>query len=215
MCVAISSVVMIKNKFRMRKPKWMKNFTHIASLTTALMLSVNAHADFVLGDNQAPITIIEYGSLTCDYCVKFHREVLPLIKLRHIKKGGVRFIFRNFPTSVEGTRGAVAARCAGPDQYYVMLDSLFKTVGDWSRANDVDAALVEHATSIGLNDETFLDCLNDPQQTLNIKNEQEKVVYEYDVRGTPTFLINKNVVRGIQDIHEIEKLIDEAQLGEN
>ena len=92
-----------------------------------------------------------------------------------------------------------------------MLDTLFHTVGDWSRAKDVDAALVGYASFVGLDEKSFKACLGDPQQTQSVKKEQQLAVDKYDVRGTPTFLINKKIVRGIQDIEEIEVLIREAQ----
>lgn len=73
--------------------------------------------DIVLGNDKAPVTIIEYGSLTCDYCIHFHREVLPAIQSRYINNDKVRFIYRDFPTGEAAIRGAVAARCAGGKYY--------------------------------------------------------------------------------------------------
>lgn len=205
-------IVIVRDKrFQKRKSHALWNCFYLLLVIIAIFMSSNVHADFVLGSNKAPVTIIEYGSLTCDYCVKFHREVLPLIKLRHIEKGSVRFIYRHFPTSAAATRGAVAAQCAGTNKYYAMLDTLFHTVGDWSRAKDVDAALVGYASFVGLDEKSFKACLGDPQQTQSVKKEQQLAVDKYDVRGTPTFLINKKIVRGIQDIEEIEVLIREAQ----
>jgi len=182
----------------------------IVFIAIVFFFTFSAQADFTLGDPHAPVTIVEYGSLTCDYCVQFHKEVLPLIKSRHIEKGNVRFIYRDFPTSAVATRGAVAAQCAGPNQYYTMLNVLYATVGDWSQTKDVDAALVVHAISVGLNSDTFSACLNDPQQTLSVNSAKEQAVFKHDVTGTPTFLINGNIVRGTKNIDEMEVLIHEA-----
>ena len=176
----------------------------------ACLFTSSAYADYALGSPSAPVTIIEYGSLTCDYCVRFHRDVLPLIESRHIETGNVRFIYRDFPTSVTALQGAVAAQCSGSNQYYMMLNSLFRTVGDWALAKDVNLALIELASSLGLNKEAFKTCLEDPLQSQIIENERDQAIFEHDVTGTPTFLINDKLVRGIKNIDEIEILIQDA-----
>tara|TARA_R110002096_G_scaffold74776_3_gene177055 strand:- start:910 stop:1476 length:567 start_codon:yes stop_codon:yes gene_type:complete len=171
--------------------------------------SLAANAEPALGSADAPVTIVEYGSLTCDYCVRFHREVLPLIRSRHIDTGRVRFIYRDFPTSMAAIRGAVAARCAA-DDYYTMLDALYVSVGSWSRTLDVDAALIQQAASLGVDKETFRACLDDPQHERAIDDEQRRATTEYGVTGTPTFLINDKIVRGVKAIDEMEALIEDA-----
>jgi len=183
-------------------------------LFTIVMLSVypvTADDEVALGRVQAPVTIIEYGSLTCDYCIYFHREVLPHIQSRYIDTGQVRFIYRNFPTSNAAIRGAVAARCAG-DQYYKMLDVLFAQVGTWAGADDVDKALIKKAAGLNINEEDFQACLNDPSQDQAIVAVQLQAKKEFDIRGTPTFVVNGKVVRGKQTIEKMDALIKEAQL---
>ncbi len=175
----------------------------------ASLLAVAANAEPLLGSADAPVTIVEYGSLTCGYCVSFHRKVLPLIKSRHIDTGRVRFVYRDFPTSLEATRGAIAARCAD-DKYYTMLDALFLTVGSWSLARDVDTALMQQAASLGYGEETFRACLEDPEHAQVVADKQRQATEDYGVFGTPTFLINGRIVRGLQDIDQMEWLIDEA-----
>jgi len=181
----------------------------IISIAT-LFCSPLAYSDIEIGGSQAPVTIIEYGSITCGKCVRFHRNVLPLIKSHYIEPGIVRFIYRDFPTSTEATRGAIAAHCAGPDQYYMMLDALYESVGDWSQAKDVDTALIEVAISKGLNREAFISCLNDPQQLKGVEKEKEEAILEYDVFGTPTFIINGEVIRGLKTFSEMEVLLENA-----
>lgn len=182
----------------------------VAIIAMAFFFSVAAHAEPSLGDARAPVTIVEYGSLTCGYCVRFHREVFPLIKSRHIDTGRVRFVYRDFPTGAAATRGAIAARCAGLDQYYTMLNALFVAVGQWSRARDVDAALIQQATSLGMDDVAFRACLKDPRHMRKLRDDQRRATHQYTVLGTPTFLINGRIVTGIQTIDEMEVLMEEA-----
>ena len=142
--------------------------------------------------------------------MRFHRKVLPLIKTNFIETGKVRFIYRDYPTSTAALRGAVAAHCAGTERYYTMLDALYYSVGDWSLAEDIDNALVEIATSLNIKRGTFIECLNNPQQTQNVNNERDEGVLQYDVSGTPSFVINGNLVRGLQTFEEMKLLIEQA-----
>lgn len=176
-----------------------------------LSLTAAASDERALGNAQAPVTLIEYGSLTCGYCISFHREVLPLIQSRHIDTGRVRYIYRDFPTSAAATRGAVAARCAG-DQYYRMLGVLFAEVGRWSQSDDIDAALTQQSATLGIDQKRFHACLNDPRHSLAVTEGQQQAISEFDVLGTPTFLINGRIVRGKKTIQEMEALIKAALL---
>ena len=168
-----------------------------------------AGAEPALGSDRAPVTIVEYGSLTCDYCVRFHREVLPRIQSGYIETGVVRFIYRDFPTGDAATRGAVAARCAD-DHYYAMLDALYADVGNWSRARDIETALIQQATSLGLAPRAFRACLKGQVQRRAIEHMQRTATAEYGVLGTPTFLINGRIIRGMQDFEQMKLLIAEA-----
>jgi protein-disulfide isomerase len=184
----------------------------LIATATSMFTVVTAAAEPALGSDHAPVTIVEYGSLTCDYCVRFHREVLPLIKTHHIDSGRVRFVYRDFPTSAAATRGAIAARCIG-DQYYTMLDALYATVGSWSREWDVDTALIQQAVSLGLADAQFRACLDDSRHLRAIVDGQRNAKTEYGVVGTPTFLVNGTIVRGPQDFDQIELLIQQTLSG--
>ena len=188
-----------------------KRIMQIVFINFALLfIPTLAHSDIELGDTDAPVTIIEYGSITCGKCVRFHREVLPSLKEHYIERGKVRFIYRNFPTSPEALRGAVAVRCAGPDLGTKMLDTLYNSVGEWSQAEDIDTALTDIASEQGLDPASFKSCLSDPIQTQSINDEKEEAILEYDVIGTPTFIINGKVISGLQLFFELELLIEEA-----
>jgi hypothetical protein len=80
-----------------------------------------------LGDPDAPVTIIEYASLTCPHCAQFHNEVLPDLKERYIETGKVQLIYRDFPLDERALMAAALAHCAGPDRYFGFLDVLFET----------------------------------------------------------------------------------------
>lgn len=186
----------------------------ISSLIFALVnifIPAQAAAEPALGSPTAAVTIVEYGSLTCDYCIKFHREVLPHLKQKYIDTGRVRYIFRDFPTSTEATRGAVAARCVKPEAYYPTLNSLFWSVGQWSKASDVDAALEQEAAKLSLSTAEFRKCLKNPASQAAVTQSGRQGAQEFDILGTPTFLINGQIVRGKQTLEKMEALIVNAQ----
>lgn len=161
---------------------------------------------FSLGSESAPVTLTEYGSLTCDHCIHFHREVLPRLKSKYITTEQVRFVFRDFPTSDVAHRGAVAARCAGT-QYYEMLDILFEGLANWVGAEDIDAALTNQAKSIGIEEGVFRRCLASDEQKHAVSEEQRDAKTKLGVIGTPTFLINDKLVRGKQTFESLERLL--------
>ena len=81
--------------------------------------------DRILGKPEAPITIVEYASLTCPHCAHFANDVLPEIKKAWIDTGKARLVLRDFPLDEPALRAAMIARCAPPDRYYAFADTFF------------------------------------------------------------------------------------------
>src|SRR5262249_50372806 len=79
--------------------------------------------DMALGDANAPVTIIEYASMTCPHCAHFHETTYPELKKKYIDTGKVRFIFREFPLDSLALAGSMLARCAGKDKYFPMIEA--------------------------------------------------------------------------------------------
>jgi len=160
-----------------------------------------------LGKIDAPVTIIEYGSITCDYCIHFHRKVLPNIKASYIDTGKVRFIYRHFPTSEPALQAAIAAQCSG-GKYYEMLDRLYLSTADWLQADNRNQIFVKQANSLGIDSALFSRCLNDKKQRENIIVQQREASEKYDVIGTPTFIINNKVISGKTTFSEMESILN-------
>ena len=186
---------------------WVRLFIIIAISNS--VVSFASSEEISLGSKQAPVSIIEYGSLTCGNCLSFHKYVYPQFKKHYIDTGIVRFIFRHFPTGGEAVYGARAANCAG-DKYYEMLDKLFSNVDKWYRAENRDAIFVNYAASLRLNSEAFVTCISNKKHLDNILLQQEAAKKDLDVIGTPTFFINGKMVRGKRSFLEMKALISEA-----
>lgn len=176
---------------------------------SSLLVSFTSSEELSLGSKQAPVTIIEYGSLTCDNCLSFHKYVYPKLKKQYIDTGTVRFIFRHFPTGGSAVYGARAANCTG-DKYFEMLDKLFSTVGRWFQAENMETIFVKYATSLGLDSEIFITCISNKKHVDDILLQQEKDKKNLDIIGTPTFFINGKKVTGKRNFSEMKALISEA-----
>ncbi len=186
---------------------WVRLVTIVAA--SSLIASIASSEEIALGDTHAPVTLIEYGSLTCGNCIKFHKYVLPRVKKHYIDEGTVRFVYRHFPTSDAAVHGAVAAQCAGKS-YYEMLDELYSTVADWYKAENKNSIFAHQAAALGLNSEVFLSCLSDAKHLEDVVSQQNAAKKDFDVTGTPTFVINGKVVRGNKSFVEMKTLINEA-----
>jgi protein-disulfide isomerase len=162
----------------------------------------------VLGNPDAPVTIIEYASLTCPHCAQFHNEVLPELKERYIAPGKVRLIYRDFPLDETALAAAALAHCAGPERYFSMLDVLFETQSNWARADDPIAALKRLGKLGGLNEQEMAACLADEQLSEGILRERLAGQNDYDIGSTPTFIIDGKAYPGSRDVEEFGKLID-------
>ena len=113
----------------------------------------------VLGDPNAPITILEYSSLTCPHCAAFHANTLPQLKKDYIDTGKVKLVFRDFPFDRAALQASMLARCSNPERYFGFLDVLFKSQNKWAGASDPAQALAQTGKLAGVGDQQFKECL--------------------------------------------------------
>jgi len=146
--------------------------------------------EHVLGAADAPVTIIEYASMTCPHCAAFHKETMPRIKSEFIDKGLVRFVFRPFPLDQLAAAASLLAQCAPGEGYFSMLDILFRTQKEWVGASDRLAALKQIGRTAGLADADIDRCLADQAVIDRIVAGIEDAQKSYKIDSTPTFLVN-------------------------
>ena len=104
---------------------------HRSPMAAAELMAPGPLGEQSLGKDDAPVTIIEYASMTCPHCAHFHETVYPELKKRYIDTGKVRFIFREFPLDPLAAAGFMLARCGGKDKYFPMIETLFAQQKDW------------------------------------------------------------------------------------
>lgn len=176
--------------------------------------SQTPEGDPVKGSPDAPVTIIEYSEYQCPFCARFMQETLPLIEENYIATGKVRLIFRNFPVHQQAVVAAGAAICAQKeDKFWQMHDTLFAQQSEWSGNPDFIALLEGYAQDIGLDVEQFTSCLipeegEEPEWFAKLKRDFE-AGQEAGVQGTPSFLINDQLVVGAQPFEEFQKIIEQ------
>jgi protein-disulfide isomerase len=171
----------------------------------ALLNQPGPLGDMALGDEKAPCTIIEYASMTCPHCADFHATTFPELKKRYIDTGKVRFIFREFPLDQLALAAFLLARCAGPEKYFPMIDTLFQQQKEWVVSKPLPP-LLAIAKQAGMSEQQFNDCLQDKKLIDGIEEVRLRAM-KLNVQSTPSFFVQGKPLRGNNSIQEFEKAI--------
>ena len=170
-----------------------------------------AHAgpagDIMIGSDKAPVTIIEYASMTCPHCAHFEETTLPELKKRYIDTGKVRYVMREFPLDALAAAGFMLARCAGPDKYESVVETLFAKQPDWVIQKPLPP-LMAIAKQFGFTEESFNACLANQKVLDDIQAVRDHAVNKLGVNSTPTFFVNGKRLVGDVTIDQLAKEID-------
>jgi protein-disulfide isomerase len=176
----------------------------LAEAQTVLALNKD---DRILGNPDAPITIVEYASLTCPHCAHFTNDVLPELKKKWIDTGKARLVLRDYPLDEPALRAAMIARCAPPDRYYAYVDTFFGSQEKWVTARDYRDALARLVKLGGMSREEFDNCLKNTALENKIVEGRLIASKELDVNSTPTFFINGTKFTGAPTVEEFDKAL--------
>jgi protein-disulfide isomerase len=171
--------------------------------------------DEVLGDEKAPVTIIEYASMTCPHCAHFALTTFPQLKEKYIDTGKVKYILREFPFDPIAAGAFMLARCAagdkenagGKDKYYAMIDLLFRTQATWAVDHPLQPMLAT-VKQAGFTEDTFKACLANQKVLDGIEWVRNRAADKFKVGSTPTFFINGQMQVGAMTFEDMQKLID-------
>ena len=177
------------------------------TVDAAKLLEAGPLPEKVLGKDDAPVTIVEYASMTCPHCAHFHETTLPELKTKYIDTGKARLIFREFPFDPRAEAGFMLARCSN-DNYFAMVDVLFKQQESWAGVQDAKAALLQISKLAGFSQESFEACLTDQKLLEDVRAVRERGSNDFGVDSTPTFFINGNRYPGALSIDEMSAIID-------
>ncbi|XYK82254.1 MAG: thioredoxin domain-containing protein [Labrenzia sp.] len=165
--------------------------------------------DKILGDEAAPVTIIEYASMTCGHCANFHKRTWPDLKKDYIETGKVRFIFREFPLDPVASAAFMLARCAPQEKYFDIVDIMFEEQRAWAFTDNPYQSLLDFSKQIGFTQESFEECLTNQGLLDAVNAVRERGANEFGVNSTPTFFINGEKHSGALSIDEMGKIIEE------
>ncbi len=163
--------------------------------------------DMVMGQENAPITMIEYSSLSCPHCARFQKDVFPKIKADYIDTGKVKFVSRDFPLNKPAVQAALFAHCLSPMRFYSVVDILFKTQDQWLIENATEP-LAQIAATAGMDRPTFDACLANKEIEGKIVAARKAGEDAFKINSTPTFIINGIKLEGEQSYDDLKKLFD-------
>ena len=173
----------------------------------AKLLDPGVLPEQAIGKADAKVTIVEYASMTCPHCAHFHATTLPELKKKYIDAGKVRLIFREFPFDPRAEAGFMLARCSG-DNYFPMVDVLFKQQMQWAGVENSKDALLQIARLAGFTQEKFEACLTDQKLLEDVKAVRDRGEKDFGVNSTPTFFINGGRYPGAMSIAEFSAILD-------
>lgn len=171
------------------------------------LLEPGALPEMVMGEEDAPVTIVEYASMTCGHCANFHNNTLPAIKENYIDTGKARLIMREFPFDPRAEAGFMLARCAD-DKYFAMVGALFEQQRNWVPVENARDALLQIARLAGFSQESFEACLTNQELLEDVRAVRLRGAEDFSVDATPTFFINGNKYAGALSVDEMSAIID-------
>jgi protein-disulfide isomerase len=161
-----------------------------------------------IGKADAKVTIVEYMSMTCPHCARFHNETYDAIKTKYVDSGQVRFVLREFPFDPRAAAAFMLARCAPEGQYFPMVSMLFKQQETWAAAPNGRDALLQMSKLAGFTQESFEACLTNQKLLDDVQATMQKGDKDFGVKATPTFFVNGKKYSGEMSVATMSALID-------
>ncbi|URK88305.1 DsbA family protein [Rhizobium sp. RCAM05350] len=164
--------------------------------------------EMAIGKADAKVTIVEYMSMTCPHCARFHNETFDAIKTKYVDSGQVRFVVREFPFDPRAAAAFMLARCAPEGQYFPMVSMLFKQQETWAAAPNGRDALLQMSKLAGFTQESFEACLTNQKLLDDVQATMQKGDKDFGVKATPTFFFNGKKYSGEMSVDTMSALID-------
>ena len=177
------------------------------SVAEADLMQAGPLGEESMGSDKASVTIIEYASMTCPHCAHFALNTFPELKEKYIDTGKVRFILREFPFDPVAEGAFMLARCGGKDQFFPLVDLLFRTQQTWAVEHPLEPMLAT-VKQAGFTKESFDKCLSDDKLKKGVESVRDRASKEFGVDSTPTFFINGKKYTGAMSFEDMQKLID-------
>jgi protein-disulfide isomerase len=169
-------------------------------------------ADMSLGNPNAPIKLIEYGSVACPHCMVFNNTVFPAFKAKYVDTGQVYYTLREALTGEPpelAVAGFLTARCAGKDKYFPLVDAIFRNQA--AIQQDMRGGLLPIAQSAGLTEDQFLKCISDEKARNDLQTRAARMEKD-GINGTPAFIMNgKTLSQSELTLEQLDKAVADAK----
>ncbi|AKK20177.1 DsbA family protein [Candidatus Liberibacter africanus] len=183
----------------------------IVDFRALLAASPRTMKEMSIGQKDAPVTMIEYYSITCFHCAEFHNEKFRLIEDKYIKTGKLRYILREFPLDSVSMAAFMLARCAEnrvQNGYWNFVSLLFNKQNDWINSKNYQDSLLNMAKFAGFSKQDFDMCLKDQSILDDIKAGKKRASEDFSIHSTPAFFLQGNLYLGDMPWDIFSKVID-------
>ena len=166
--------------------------------------------DYFIGDKNAPVTVIEYASLSCSHCANFHNNTLPTLIEEYVNTGKIKIVFRDFPFNYPALMGSMVLKCIDQDIRYQYTTALYQLQSMWVVQENKESKkeLYKIMQSGGMTKDQFNECLDDVELEQKILQGLIDVQNEFNIGTTPSFLINGTLLEGNKPFKDFKKIID-------
>ncbi|MDI1227198.1 MAG: thioredoxin domain-containing protein [bacterium] len=170
----------------------------------------NALAERSIGDVDAPVTVIEYASMTCPHCARFHNEILPVVKQRLIDTGKLRLIFRDYPLDTHALKASMMARCLDRARYFQLVEVIFKQQTSWIKGTDPLVGLKQLGALAGMEPAYVDTCVANPQLQQFVLAGMQEGQQKYKIKATPTFIFNNGAeqMEGDKNPEDFDEIVE-------
>ena len=164
----------------------------------------SAMADRVLGNMDAPVTIIEYASMTCPHCANFHNTMMSEVKRELLATGKARLIFRDYPLDKFALYAAMMARCAPEDKYFDLVEVIFRNQERWTKSENTLKSLAQLGNLAGMDDEFIAACMQNAELESAVLAGLREGQSLYRIKSTPSFVFNTQKNENVKMITGID-----------
>ncbi len=179
----------------------------IANPTIAEIMQAGPLPEMAFGRPNAPVTIVQYASLTCPYCRRFHKETFPKLKREFIDTGKVRYILREFPIGKTSGAATIALRCAKPEKYLELYGKFLEQQPAWVSLEVRPDAIFKVASQVGMTRQQFDACRENQSMIDGLKWVKDRG-RTLGIIGTPNFFVEGTLIKKVLTIEEIRAMVE-------
>ncbi len=179
----------------------------IENPSVADVMTAGPLPEMSLGRPDAPVTIVQYASLTCPHCRAFHRETFPEFKRTYIDTGKVRYILREFPIGKQSGNATIALRCAPPDKYFTLYGKFMEQQTSWVSQEVRLEPIFAVAKQVGMTQAQFDSCLKNQAMIDGLKWVKERG-RTLGIIGTPNFFVQGKLVKKTLTMSDIREMVE-------